>query len=280
MTQDPSGGSWNWRGFTSLCFAIFFGLFFNAAPLKGQTAQPYVFSATTFNGLPAIAVYTRNDATGTLTAVGGSPFPSRMPIFAMSLDVKGRFLFTVNNSAGSNISMFTVDSGSGALQEVPNSPFASTLTNIPMFATTDAAGQYLYVSNFYSSTAGQSLVESFQIDAVNLNLIPSSSAPSLLPGLFLSGAAQTGGQAFYIVGTDSSIANHSNAAILSTFSPANGTLTIDQKPLGFDTPASFALAADGQTLAIGGNISPSGAVGALPLTVPDGLVTETTNWKT
>ena len=280
MMQAPSGHSWSRPGRALAWFAISFGFFFTASPANGQTTQPFVFSATRFNGQPAIAVYTRNDATGTLTAVGGSPFSSKMPIFAMSLDVKGRFLFTVNNSAGSNISMFSVDSGTGALQEVPNSPFASTLTNTPMFATTDAAGQYLYVVDQYSSNAGQSLVESFQIDAVNLNLTPSSAPPYLLPGFYKSGAAQDGGLAFYIIEFASSIPNDPNGAILTTFHPANGTLTVDQPALGFDDPSPFALAANGQTLAIGGSPPQWGVVGALPISLPDGAVTETTNWKT
>ena len=69
-------------------------------------------------------MYTRNDVTGLLTPVAGSPFPSREAVTSIALDFTGRYLFTTNR-ATSKISMFTIDPITGALQEVPNSPFAS-----------------------------------------------------------------------------------------------------------------------------------------------------------
>jgi 6-phosphogluconolactonase (cycloisomerase 2 family) len=50
----------------------------------------------------------------------------------MTLDFKGRFLFTASYKP-SKISMFTMDPNSGALQEVPNPPFASSFTSDPVF---------------------------------------------------------------------------------------------------------------------------------------------------
>jgi hypothetical protein len=114
----------------------------------------------------------------------------------MTLDFTARFLFTATHNP-SKISMFTVDPNTGALQEVPKSPFASPSTNSPVFLSTESTGQFLYVINFNSSQPDVSSVESFQIDPVNLDLIPSSSGATQLPGLFLSGATHPSGKSFY-----------------------------------------------------------------------------------
>src|SRR5258708_14843042 len=166
--------------------ALLIVLFLYSFPARAQLQQPFVFTVNPANPL-SIAVYTRNDLTGILTPVPGSPFPRRDAVHVMTLDFKGRFLFTASFNP-SNISMFVVDPNTGALQEVPNSPFASLSTNDPVFLSTDSSGQFLYVVNFNGSQAGASSVESFQIDAVNLALIPSSSGAAQLPGFFLTGA--------------------------------------------------------------------------------------------
>jgi hypothetical protein len=66
-----------------------------------------------------------------------------------------------------------------------------------VFLSTESTGQFLYVINFNSSQPDVSSVESFQIDPVNLDLIPSSSGVTQLPGLFLSGATHPSGKSFY-----------------------------------------------------------------------------------
>jgi hypothetical protein len=76
-------------------------------PLRAQLQQPFVFS-TDLTNPSSIDVYTRNDITGVLTPVVGSPFPSREPVSVMTLDFKGRFLFTASSNV-SKISMFTVN---------------------------------------------------------------------------------------------------------------------------------------------------------------------------
>jgi len=76
-------------------------------PLRAQLQQPFVFS-TDLTNPSSIDVYTRNDITGVLTPLVGSPFPSREPVSVMTLDFKGRFLFTASSNV-SKISMFTVN---------------------------------------------------------------------------------------------------------------------------------------------------------------------------
>src|SRR6266852_9430335 len=87
--------------------ALLIALFLYSIPARAQLQQPFVFTVNPANPL-GIAVYTRNDLTGILTPVPGSPFPSKEPVNVMTLDFKGRFLFTASFNP-SKISMFTVD---------------------------------------------------------------------------------------------------------------------------------------------------------------------------
>jgi hypothetical protein len=136
------------------------------APLcRAQLQQPLVFSS-------AGAVASRNDQTGALVAVTGSPFaPSTDTAFA--LDVLGRFLFSLGPQS---IHMFAItNSTTGAYQELPNSPFASSNTDIPIFIAVEPTGQYIAVVNAVSQVPGEALVETFQITTTAPN------GPGLVP---------------------------------------------------------------------------------------------------
>src|SRR4029077_12245798 len=124
-----------------------------------QFQQPFVFSS-------AGAVMTRNDQTGVLTPVTGSPFA---PASFQILDVQGRFLFGVGTNS---IHMYLVNSTTGAYSEVPNSPFASPHTDQPVFLAVEPSGKYLAVINQAGLNPGESSIETFQIDASNLALVP------------------------------------------------------------------------------------------------------------
>ena len=126
---------------------------------QAQFQQPFVFSS-------GGAVMTRNDQTGVLTPVSGSPFA---PASFQALDVQGRFLFGVGTNS---IHMYQVNSTTGAYSEVPNSPFASLHTNQPAFLAVEPSGKYLAVINQVGLNPGESSIETFQIDAANLALIP------------------------------------------------------------------------------------------------------------
>jgi 6-phosphogluconolactonase (cycloisomerase 2 family) len=129
-----------------------------------QFQQPLVFSS-------AGAVAVRNDQSGTLTAVDGSPFaPANQ---SLAIDVQGRFLFAIGTSS---IHMYEItDSTTGAYQEVANSPFASTVTNQPAFIAVEPTGQFLAVVNRVGQNPGDGLVETFLISPT------ASGGPALLP---------------------------------------------------------------------------------------------------
>jgi hypothetical protein len=201
--------------------AALFGLFFCSIPARAQLQQPFVFAVDPNGPGPGILVFTRNDITGVLTPVPGSPFPSRAPINGLALDFKGRFLFVATSQ--NNIEMFTIDPNTGALQEVPNSPFASSTTR-PEFLSTESSGQFLYAIDLPGSSGPNvSAVESFQIDAVNLDLIPTAAGVTDLPGLFVGGATHPSGKAFYVY--CNSLSSSPNLPFFLLFDSSNGTFT-------------------------------------------------------
>jgi hypothetical protein len=121
----------------------------------------------------------------------------------LALDFKGRFLFV--GTSMNNMEMYTIDANTGALQEVPNSPFASPTTS-PQFLFTESSGQFLYVIDFTSaSSPNNSLVESFQIDPVNLDLIPTPASATALPGIASGAACHPSGKAFYVFVNDPTV---------------------------------------------------------------------------
>ena len=109
---------------------------------------------------------TRNDQTGVLTTVAGSPYA---PGEFQTLDVQGRFLFGLGTNS---IRMYQVNSTTGAFSEVPNSPFASGNTNQPGFIAVEPSGQYIAVVNRASAMQGEGSIETFRIDSANLALVP------------------------------------------------------------------------------------------------------------
>jgi hypothetical protein len=137
-----------------------------APAAHAQLQQPLVFSS-------AGAVASRNDQTGALTAVAGSPFTAANQ--SLVIDVQGRFLFAIGTSS---IHMYQItDATTGAHQEVACSPFASSVTNQPAFIAIEPSGNYIAVVNRVGQNPGDGSVETFAIS-------PSSTACTLGgPGL-------------------------------------------------------------------------------------------------
>ncbi len=237
----------SWFSKSPHALAVLLGLFLYSIPAHAQLQQPFVFAADPFGPGPGILVYTRNDVSGVLTPVPGSPFPSRAPVNSLALDFKGRFLFVATSQ--NNIEMYTIDPNTGALQEVPNSPFASPTTR-PQFLSTETSGQFLYVVDMPGSSGPNvSAVESFQIDAVNLDLIPTAAGATDLPGLFVGGATHPSGKAFYVFCNSPS--STPNLPFFLLFDSSNGTFTArDILPSGSTDARTLALDPQGLHVAI------------------------------
>src|SRR5260370_9711480 len=91
VSHKGRAGRWN----VLRAVALLIGLFLCSVPARAQLQQAFVFSANPANP-KRVAVYTRNDLTGLLTPVPGSPFPGNEPVNVMTLDFKGRFFFTAH----------------------------------------------------------------------------------------------------------------------------------------------------------------------------------------
>jgi hypothetical protein len=165
----------------------------------------------------------------------------------LALDFKGRFLFA--GTSANNIEMFTIDPNTGALQEVPHSPFASPTTS-PEFLSTESSGQFLYVVDLPSSSnPNASAVESFQIDPANLNLIPTAAGATVLPGIFAGGATHPSGKAFYAFVNDPTVQPNQPHFLL--FDSSNGAFTQPNiLPFNSIGAASLALDPAGRFLAL------------------------------
>jgi DNA-binding beta-propeller fold protein YncE/DNA-binding winged helix-turn-helix (wHTH) protein len=106
---------------------------------------------------------------GELTPVPGSPFATGLRPRYITVDPEGRFAYVINygvnplptreaacigtygnaRGRGCTISVFKIDQNTGALSDIPGSPFESDGVN-PVAAAIDAEGKYLLVTNMTS----------------------------------------------------------------------------------------------------------------------------------
>jgi 6-phosphogluconolactonase (cycloisomerase 2 family) len=153
---------------------------------SGQTSQQTIYVSspiTTTNS--AVAGLAKNAQTGVLSPIQGSPFPERLEGGLVAIDGQGKFLFVLNPSSN-NISMFQINQTTGALNEVPNSPFAegpsinpNVAPSSPTCLAAEKSGKYLYVGYRFGSISPNGAVNLFQIDSANLRLVPNGASPSI-----------------------------------------------------------------------------------------------------
>jgi 6-phosphogluconolactonase len=114
------------------------------------------------------------------------------------IDPSGSYLY-VMNTGSDNISVFSIDSSSGALMQVPNSPFLTGPLQLNMRLT--PSGNLLYVS-FASETNG--LIACYSVNAGQLSLLFTTTADGISP---LGMAIDPSGTHLYVgnIGPNSSI---------------------------------------------------------------------------
>jgi 6-phosphogluconolactonase len=111
-----------------------------------------------------------NQSNGSLSAVAGSPFavPSNgQPSFDV-VDKSGKFLYSSLISGG--VAAFALDSLTGALNDVPGSPFPTS--SQPTCMAMDPVGRFIYVGN-----AGSGSIDGFSIDANSGTLSKAAGSP-------------------------------------------------------------------------------------------------------
>jgi 6-phosphogluconolactonase len=113
-------------------------------------------------------------AGGNLSAVSGSPF-AQVPgigINKVIVDPTGHYLYTTNDITN-NLWAFAIDSTTGALTDIPGSPFADN--GGPESAVVDPSGKLLYTANSIFPNAGT--VSAYTIDGVTGALTPTAGSP-------------------------------------------------------------------------------------------------------
>ncbi len=145
------------------------------SPARAQTSsQQYVYLSLpgSVPGSPSSLTsgFAKASQTGALNSIAGSPFADRLEGGLVAMDGQGRFLFVLNPKSN-DISMFQVDQVSGALSEVPGSPFAvpptvnpSMAPSQPISIATEASGKFLFVGYLVGDFQGASAVVSLVID--------------------------------------------------------------------------------------------------------------------
>jgi 6-phosphogluconolactonase (cycloisomerase 2 family) len=103
-------------------------------------------------------------ATGTLSPIPGSPFALRNDpagTASVVIDPSGRFAYVVNLDS-SYFSIFAIDGTTGAMTEIPDSPFRFQMDPFPgpFLMAIHPEGRFAYVSNFFSDQ-----VAAYSLDA-------------------------------------------------------------------------------------------------------------------
>jgi len=157
--------------FARVCLVLVAFLLCKFSPAFAQAPQQYVYgSATTATPPTAISAFGKSSATGALSSISGSSFNERFESGLVAIDGQGRFLFVLN-PISNDISMFQINQASGALSEVPGSPFTvpptfnpSQAPSQPISIATEPSGKFLFVGYFFGDVQGESSVVSLLID--------------------------------------------------------------------------------------------------------------------
>ena len=208
-----------------------------------------------------ISAYAVNSASGTLTAIAGSPFVSTgSGPESVSVGPGGNFLY-VTNSASNDLSVFSIASGTGLLNPVATVPTGDAPNGIAV----DPTGNYLYVSNYSSND-----VSAYAIAASTgtLTEVPGSPFPVGIAPTSLK--TDPGGKFLYVANYGSGnvsvllidSANGSLSAVAgSPFAAGRGPISI-----AIDGTGSFAYVANqvGATISEYSIDSSTGALTAVP----------------
>ncbi len=126
----------------------------------------FLYVSNLNDSMGGISAYTIDPASGALTAVAGSPFPTQVNFpgpHGLAIGAGGKFLYVgMSGSVNANhvVSAFSIDPATGKLTQLAGSPFPTG--NDPQGVATDPTGKFLFTAN-----AGDSTVSAFTIDATS-----------------------------------------------------------------------------------------------------------------
>jgi len=210
---------------------------------------------------------------GTLTEVPPrtSVLPDASQPELLVMDPAGNYLY-VMNTATANISVFSINSDSGALTQLAGSPFRIGLTPLNMLLT--PSGNYLYVSSSVPLSAGASSgsILAFSVTAGTPQLASLTSSFGINPnGL----AIDPNGSYLYAANTTS------NTISIFAIGASGGLTEVSGSPLDdtYSDPISLILDSTGSYLYVANQVSNNVAVYSISSTgLPVALTTSTSTF--
>jgi len=137
------------------------------APSSRTQSPPQIVVAMGPQNFQA-SIFQLNPSTGALTELSASPaaLPTNQAE-AFTINPAGTFLFIAYNSnlGYTAVEVFAINQSTGALTQVPNSPFATGLGSDAVAMVTDHQGKYLYVGNQVVIADGQENTLQGEIDS-------------------------------------------------------------------------------------------------------------------
>ena len=128
----------------------------------------------------AVQVFSIDDTTGMLTAVGSTP-AGVTPMF-LDIEPTGKFAY-VSSASGAEVYGYAISSSTGALTALTGSPYSTGAGSKPQFITIDPSGKYGYTAN-----EGTANISGFAINSTTgvLTPVPSSPTPAGNKPIFVS----------------------------------------------------------------------------------------------
>ena len=187
-----------------------------------------------------VSAYSINASTGALTPVLGSPFASGRIPESVTLDPAGRFVYVaslINLYRPGGISVYRINAATGALTEIPGSPFAAG--EAPVSIAVNHTGSFAYVANQYTGDTGHNgTISSYHINAA-------TGALTEIPGSPFTAGIEPASITLNPAGTLAYVANQGNFGHKGSISAyrinaATGALTpVAGSPFTFGTKPDF-----------------------------------------
>jgi 6-phosphogluconolactonase len=181
------------------------------------------------------------------------------------MDPAGAFLY-VMNAGSSNISVFSIDSGSGVLTQVANSPFS--IGALPLNMQLTPSGNFLYVS---LASQPNGLIATFSVAGGQLSLIGITSTAGINP----YGLAINAGGTFLYAANDNGA---SSSISIFTIASSGALAEIQGSPIanGYSSPVAMIFDPSGKYLYVANQGSSNVAAYTIDSTGLPVLTTSTT----
>ena len=195
-----------------------------SASAHAQSQAQHVYAS----GGTAVFGFAKDSTTGALTATSGSPYSQTLDGSALAVDPLGRFLYVLNPNAN-DVSVYAIDQTTGALSNVPNSPFTADDATTPQVLAAEANGKFLYVGNHQGSQSGFTTVGVIDIYSIDPNtgaLASATPTPTAGPFNPVSMVVDAKGRFLYVYqGPNGATGDAGGAIEASQIDPITGLLT-------------------------------------------------------